>query len=279
MSHFAIAGLQLSLELTDNLDLVIKKTRKTLKRFPWVQMVMASELAICGGVPGGAEALPSGTEERLCKLAKELGIWFVPGSLYEKRDGKVYNTTPVINPDGEVVARYSKIYPFYPYENSVTGGDGICVFDIPDVGRFGISICYDIWFPEAARAMMMEGVEVILHPTLTDTQDRDIEKSIIRATAAQNQCYIIDVNGTGEQAWGNSTIVGPEADVIHAAGRGEEIMLVDVDLNRVRRTRERGILGLGQPLKSFRDAGLFMSEPSEFLNSLGPLGLSARNGE
>ncbi len=276
MSNFAIAGLQLSLAPTDNLDLVIKKTRKTLARFPWVQMVVASELAICGAVPGQAETLPSRTEERLCTLAKELGIWFIPGSLYEKRGGKVYNTTPVINPEGEVVNRYSKIYPFYPYEKDVEGGDSICVFDVPDVGRFGISICYDIWFPETSRAMAFEGVEVIIHPTLTDTQDRDVELSIIRATAAQNQCYVIDVNGTGEQAWGRSQFVGPEADVIHSAGRGEEIMLIDVDLARVRRTRERGILGLGQPLKSFRDAGLFMSGESDYLSSLGPLTVPVR---
>lgn len=276
MTNFAIAGLQLSLAKNNNLDLVVKKTRSTLSRFPWVQMVVVSELAICGAVPGKAEALPSDTEQKLCALAKELGIWFIPGSLYEKRDGKVYNTTPVINPDGEVISRYSKIYPFYPYEKDVEGGDGICVFDVPDVGRFGISICYDIWFPETSRAMMAEGVEVIIHPTLTDTQDRDIELSIIRATAAQNQCYVIDVNGTGEQAWGRSHLVGPEANVIHSAGRGEETMLIDIDLGRVRRTRERGILGLGQPLKSFRDAGLFNSRSSDFLNNLGPLEMPTR---
>lgn len=276
MSNFSIAGLQLSLATHDNLDLVIKKTRKTLARYPWVQMVVISELAICGGLPGTAEALPSNTEQKLCALAKELGIWFVPGSLYEKRDGKVYNTATVINPGGEVVTRYSKIYPFLPYEKGVEGGKDICVFDIPNVGRFGVSICYDIWFPETSRAMAFDGVEVILHPTLTDTQDRDIELSIIKATAAQNQCYVIDVNGTGEQAWGKSIFVGPEADVIHSADRGEEIMLIDVDLTRVRRTRERGILGLGQPLKSFRDAGLFVDKPSKFLDSLGPLSVPSR---
>lgn len=239
-------------------------------------MVVLSELAICGGVPGQAEPLPSNTEQKLCTLARELGIWFIPGSLYEKRDGKVYNTSPVINPDGEVVSRYSKMYPFYPYENGVEGGKEICVFDIPDVGRFGVSICYDIWFPETSRAMIAEGVEVILHPTLTDTQDRDVELSIVRATAAQNQCYVIDVNGAGEQAWGKSQFVGPEADIIHSAGTGEEIMLVDVDMGRVRRTRERGIMGLGQPLKSFRDAGMFNSRSSEYLNNLGPLEIPTR---
>lgn len=281
MTHFAIAGLQLDLASANNLDLVMNKTRAALARFPWVQMVVVSELAICGSRLATAETLPSATEDKLCALAKQLGIWFVPGSIYEKSGDNVYNTAPVINPAGEVVTRSRKMYPFYPYEKGVTAGDSICVFDIPEVGRFGLSICYDMWFPENSRAMISEGAEVILHPTLTNTQDRDVERSITRATAAQNQCYVIDVNGAGKQAWGQSLLVGPEGDVIHAAGSDEEIMLIEVDMSRVRRTRERGILGLGQPLKSFRDAAHRypqegMANRSTYLDTLGPLSVPTR---
>ncbi len=282
MTHFAIAGLQIDLAPNNNLDLVIKKTRAALARFPWVQMVVVSELAICGAVTGSAEALPSNTEDKLCALAKDLGIWFIPGSLYEKADGKVYNTTPVINPDGEVVTRYRKMYPFYPYEKGVEEGQEICVFDIPDVGRFGVSICYDMWFPENSRAMVSEGAEVLIHPTLTNTQDRDIELAIVRATAAQQQCYVVDVNGAGAQAWGKSQLVGPEGDIIHSASINEEIMLVEVDMDRVRRTRERGIMGLCQPLKSFRDAAHNyphegMANRENYLDTLGSLIVPQRN--
>ena len=281
MTHFAIAGLQIDLALNNNLDLVIKKTRMALARFPWVQMVVVSELAICGAVTSTAEALPSDTESKLCDLAKDLGIWFIPGSLYEKADGKVYNTSPVINPDGDVVTRYRKMYPFYPYEKGVDAGDSICVFDVPEVGRFGLSICYDMWFPENSRAMVSQGAEVILHPTLTNTQDRDVECSIVRATAAQQQCYVVDINGAGEQAWGKSQLVGPEGDIIHSATSNEEIMLVDVDMNRIRRTRERGIMGLGQPLKSYRDAAHVyphegMANRGNYLDNLGALEVPSR---
>ena len=72
-----------------------------------------------------------------------------------------------------------------------------CVFDVPDVGRFGLSICYDMWFPETTRQLTSQGVEVLLHPVLTGTTDRDAELAIARATAAQFQCYVIDVNGLG----------------------------------------------------------------------------------
>ena len=86
MTHFAIAGLQLDLAPDNNLDLVMNKTRAALARFPWVQMVVVSELATCGAGLGSAETLPSAAENKLCALAKELGIWFVPGSVYEKSE-------------------------------------------------------------------------------------------------------------------------------------------------------------------------------------------------
>ena len=281
MTHFAIAGLQLDLASSDNLELVVEKTNSALARFPWVQMVLISELAVCGSGLSNAEALPSNTEKTLCDLAKKHGIWLVPGTIYEKSGGCIFNTAPVINPKGDVVVRARKMYPFYPYEKDVEPGDSVCVFEVPNVGRFGLSICYDIWFPEHSRAMINEGAEVILRPTLTNTQDRDIEMSIARATAVQNQCYVLDVNGAGAQAWGQSIFVGPEGDVVHTASRNEEIMLIEIDFARIRRTRERGIMGLGQPLKSYRDTAQKLAPDSpasnsEYLNALGPLHVPKR---
>ena len=281
MAYFTIAGLQLELKSSDNLDYVTKKIRSTLSRFPFVQMVVVSELAICGAGVASAETLPSQTETKLCALAKSLGIWLVPGSIYEKIDGKVYNVTPVINPKGEVVTRYQKMYPFYPYEQGVEAGNEICVFDVPEVGCFGVSICYDMWFPETIRAMALAGAEVIIHPTLTDTRDRDIECAMVRSNAAQNQCYMFDVNGAGDLANGNSLIAGPEGEVVHAAGTSQEIMVVEVDLNHVRRTRDRGLMGLGQTLKSYRDAAHKFEhegaiDKSELLSKLGPLTVPER---
>ncbi len=124
------------------------------------------------------------------------GIWLIPGSMFEKLpDGRIFNTSVVINPQGEIVAKYSKMFPFRPYEAGISAGTEFCVFDVPDVGRFGLSICYDIWFPETTRQLTSQGVEVLLHPVLTGTTDRDAEIAIARATAAQFQCYVFDVNG------------------------------------------------------------------------------------
>jgi len=283
MTNFTIAGLQLDLQTRQNLDLFRQKVRSTVKRYPFVQMIVTSELAICGAGVGYASPTLDEAEPVLCELARELNIWLIPGSLYERQSDLTYNTAPVINPAGEVISRFRKICPFLPYEKSVEGGADICCFDVPDVGRFGLYICYDMWFPELSRAMILDGAEVIIHPTLTDTCDRGVEKAMCRATAAQQQCYMVDINGTGALGVGQSIIVGPEGDVIHEASTGEELILFEADLTRVRRTRERGILNLGQPLKSYRDTVMDKTQyqPSDkhrFLSTLGPLSIPTKAG-
>ena len=219
---------------------------------------MFSELAPLGPNLAKAEPLPGPTETRLAALARDTGLWLIPGSLFEKVAGpdgeRVYNTTPVIDPQGEVIARFRKLFPFRPYERDVTGGTEFCVFDVPDVGRFGVSICYDMWFPETTRTLVAMGAEVILHPTMTDTIDRDVELAIARASAVTNQVYFFDINGVGDGGVGRSIVCDPSGYVLHQADGGAEIMPIEVDFGRVRRERERGLRSnLGQPLKSFRD--------------------------
>ena len=119
----------------------------------------------------------------------------MPGSLYENRDGRIYNATPVIDPQGNVVARYRKMFPFPPLEEGVTPGDEFCVFDVPDVGRFAVLNCYDIWFPETMRTVTAMGAEVILHPVMTHTIDRDVDLNVAKASAAIFQAYVFDING------------------------------------------------------------------------------------
>lgn len=254
MSLLSIAAIQLDAAADGNLDRFEREVRAIAKRFPWVMMVTISELAINGASLDNAEAAGGPTERRLQALARETGMWLVPGSLYERRDGKIYNTTPVIDPDGEIIARYDKIFPFLPYESGVESGTNYVVFDVPGIGRVGIAICYDMWFPEAIRTICAMGAEVIILPTMTNTVDRDVEIAIARANAAINQCYFVDINGAGQQGNGRSVVYGPGGELLHEAGTGREVMAFELDLSQVRRMRERGWNGLGQILKSFRDA-------------------------
>ena len=199
MKPFAIAGMQLELSaVTENVTLMGQRLDVLMSVYPWVQMVVFSELAPVGPLIANAQPVPNATEETFKGWAKKHGIWLIPGSMFERFGDLTYNTAPVINPDGEIVGRYRKMFPFKPYEEGVESGTEFLVFDVPDAGRFGLSICYDLWFPETARTLAALGAEVILHPTLTGTIDRDVELAIVRATAAQNQCFVFGINGFGD---------------------------------------------------------------------------------
>ena len=296
---FGIACVQMAVSAGEsNVDRMAAYLRHVRVRFPWVRLVLFSELAPLGPRRDNAEALPGPTEARLCELAHETGLWLVPGSMFERVSHAVgegtgvgeviYNTTPVIDPTGRVVTRFRKLFPFRPYERDVAAGSGFCVFDIDGVGRFGVSICYDMWFPETTRTLVAMGAEVILHPTLTDTIDRDAELAIARASAVTNQVYFLDVNGVGDGGVGRSILCDPSGNVIHQALHGPELMTLEVDFELVRRERERGVrCNLGQPLKSFRDRAfefdVYRRDATataavaahgatfDYLNTLGPL--------
>jgi predicted amidohydrolase len=169
MTTFAIAGLQLEAPHADNTDAILAEIDKVMAQFPWLEMIVAPELA-CGVDRSCAQPLPNPTEQRFCEIAHSHGIWLIPGSFYESNGDNIYNTAPVINPDGKVISRYRKQFPWTPYEEGITPGSEFTVFDIPDVGRFGVSNCYDMCFPETIRTMAWMGAEVILHPSLTSRE-------------------------------------------------------------------------------------------------------------
>src|SRR5258706_12370430 len=141
-----------------------------------------------------------------------------------------------------------------------------------------------MWFPETTRSLAWMGAEVILHPSMTSTADRDAELAIGRANATVNQCYFVDVNVAGDLGVGRSAIFGPGGELVCQAGAGREILAVELDLQAVRNARTQGWLGLTQPLKSFADSVVeFAPSPpparrSPLLGSLGPLKMPTRAG-
>lgn len=283
MSHFAVAAIQMRVYHGDNRAAMLQRIETTMGLFPWVQLVMFSELAVFGTSPANAVELPGPVEGQFQEVAARHGIYLIPGTLYEKKGDKIYNTAPVISPDGVVIDRYRKQFPFLPYEVGIAPGDRFVTFDVPDTGRVGVSICYDMWFPETTRTLAAMGAEIILHPSLTGTIDRDVELSIARSSAVTNQCYFVDVNGLEVGGVGKSIVVGPAGDVLHQAGEAPEIIPIELNLGRVRRGRERGLRGLGQPLKSFRDREVefpvyHRDSNSEYLSSLGRLEKPQRVG-
>jgi deaminated glutathione amidase len=278
MVPFAIAGIQMPIVAgIDNIPAMHATLDGLMRRFPWVQMAMFSELAAFGPSPGHALPPNSPVETAFREMAKAHRLWLVPGSYFERDGHVIHNTALAIDPAGQVIARYHKMFPFQPYEAGIAAGTDFCVFDVPSVGRFGLSICYDMWFPETIRTLAALGAEVILHPTMTDTVDRDVELSIAQAMAAVNQCYFFDINGVDGGGVGRSIVVDPSGHVLHQAQSGAEIIPIEIDLDQVRRSRRVGVRGLGQPLKSFRDRRVDFSVydrnafDTDYLASLGPL--------
>lgn len=266
---FGIAGVQMSVVPWDanaTVDKMADISMHIKKNFPWVQLVLFHELVIPGLVQfvrndngdtwkKNAETIPGPLTERLSAIARKTGQWLLPGSMYERQGDKLYNTALAISPKGEIAAKYSKMFPWLPYESGTTPGNQFCVFDIPEAGRFGMCICYDMWFPEVTRTLAWMGAEVILQPTLTPTSDRELELTICRANALFNQCYFISVNGVGEWGGGRSTMIDPDGRVLQEASANQTILTEIIDLDHVTRTREFGTLGLAQTLKQLRDAG------------------------
>lgn len=279
MTPFAIAGIQMYVNaLQPNTEGMLHRLDILMARFPWTQMALFSEIAPLGPLP--RFALPARNEhvERFQEAARKHNVWLIPGTMYETaEDGRLFNTATVIGPDGAIVATYRKMFPFLPYEAGCAAGTEFCIFDVPEVGRFGLSICYDIWFPETTRQLTSQGVEVLLLPVFTSTVDRAAEIAICKATAAQFQCYVFSINGLGAGGNGRSVVVDPSAMVLHQSAGHEDMFPIEIDLDQVRRQRETGMKGLGQVLKSFRDRSVDFSAydrtsgTDAFLHSLGPL--------
>lgn len=193
----------------DDADAFAADVRRVTEAHPGVRLLAYPELHLCGHRPGedpeavmnaAAEPLDGPRGTRLAALARELGIWLVPGSVYEQgADGRIYNTAPVYSPAGERVAEYRKIFPWRPYETTASG-DSFVVFDMADHGRVGLTICYDAWFPEITRHLAWQGADLVLNLVRTPTVDRAQEVVLAQANAIVNQVFMASLNAAASGA-------------------------------------------------------------------------------
>ena len=273
MNKIKLAALQLQLDKTNNLDFLLLQLNDLVKKRDDLDIIILSELAVGGAGAKNCNHPLSKYEKIFSEFAKNNSIFLVPGTFYEEVENKIFNVSPVFDREGILIAKAKKIYPWLPYELDVDSGDEICVFNFEDKGNIGIHICYDLWFPETARALALAGAELIINPTMTPTKDRDIETVMVQATAAQQQCYYVDINGSGEQGVGKSLICDFEGSIIDKADNENKILVAEIDFDKVKEARRKGFMGLGQPLKSFRDSPFnpvnYMNK--EYLDSLGDL--------
>jgi predicted amidohydrolase len=201
-----------------------------------------------------AEPLDGSRVKELQQLAADLGIWLVPGSVCERGpEGQLFNTQLVLSPEGELAGYYRKIFPWRPFE-PYDPGDRFTTVDLAGIGRVGLNICYDAWYPEVSRQLAWMGAEVILNVVKTTTPDRRQELVLAKANAIVNQVFVVSVNCAGPTGQGKSIIVDPEGNTIAEAGDDAPVLLTaDLDLAAVEHVRTHGTENLNRPWSQFRD--------------------------
>ena len=235
-----------------------------LKAKPDSKLVVFPELHLFGdgnpdrqrteALQDSAEPLDGPRVKELQQLAADLGIWLVPGSVCERGpEGQLFNTQLVLSPEGELAGYYRKIFPWRPFE-PYDPGDRFTTVDLTGIGRVGLNICYDAWYPEVSRQLAWMGAEVILNVVKTTTPDRRQELVLAKANAIVNQVFVVSVNCAGPTGQGKSIIVDPEGNTIAEAGDDAPVLLTaDLDLAAIGHVRTHGTENLNRPWSQFRD--------------------------
>jgi len=183
-------------------------------------------------------------QTKLQEAAKANNIWVVAGSLLLKnKDEKPYSSTIVINNKGEIVARYDKMHLFdviveakeeYRESDNIKAGQNLVVVDTP-VGKLGLSICYDVRFPELYRALMLKGAEILLVPSAFTVQTGKAHwETLLRARAIENFCYVVAPGECGYRhdkrpTYGHSMIINPWGAILTSAQEDPCVIIAEID--------------------------------------------------
>jgi len=200
-----------------------------------------------------AEEIPGPTTDFLSELALKHDVYVVGGSIPERSGDKVYNTSPVLDPDGKIIGKHRKIHLFrvnYPgkieFDESryLKSGEGQTVLKT-ELGTIGVAICYDLRFPELLRGMTKAGSKVIFLPAAFNTTTGPAHwKTVLRTRAIDNQTFVVASSParnreSSYKAYGHSLVVDPWGEVLVEAGAGEETLTVEFELDMIDEVRKR----------------------------------------
>ena len=258
MNKFTVAVLQLDSQddVQKNLDTVVSFIEEAAAR--GAKLITMPERMNYVGLDnaGHAEEIPGGpTFQLMSEQAKKYGVWLHCGSIYEKNpnDPRPFNSTMVIDPRGNLAAKYHKIHPFDVVipngpvnreSERICPGDEIVTVDTGEVGHLGLSICYDMRFAEMYRIMALEGAQILLMPAdFTMPTGKDHWETILRTRAIENGCYVVAPAQYGVkpkfQAYANSLVVDPWGNVIARASNHPQVITAEIDLDYLQQVRRQ----------------------------------------
>lgn len=200
---------------------------------------------------GEAELLDAGPIQAcMAEIARENGIWLIGGTLplISFEAGKVLNTTLIYSPSGERVTRYDKIHLFgftkgeesYDESRTIVPGTAVATFEAP-FGKVGLSICYDLRFPELYRALG-ECTLIVVPAAFTYTTGKAHWEILLRARAIENQCYVLAAaqggkHPNGRRTWGHGMLIDPWGEIRDVLPEGEGVVIGDIDPDLLSKVR------------------------------------------
>ena len=229
-----------------NLDLLARVARDAARQ--GARLLICPEMFLTGYNIGPAEvrrlAEPAAgpSTQIVMTIAREAGIVALYGFPERSGDGRIYNTVQLIDDDGTLLASYRKSHLFGDLERTAytPGTDAPAVVSLGGF-KIGLLICYDVEFPENARALALEGADLIAVPTALMQPFDVVARTVVPARAYENQVYVAYANRCGEEAGlvycGLSCVVAPDGSDIARCGRGQELIVADLDRHRLEESR------------------------------------------
>ncbi|NIY92193.1 carbon-nitrogen hydrolase family protein [Vibrio diazotrophicus] len=259
MERIGLIQMTSSSDVNENLTYIEQQT--TLLAKQGAKWVITPENAVVFGnkedYHNSAEELGDGpVQARISRLAEEQQVWILIGSIPIRRTSAssvgVTTTSVLFNPQGHIVAYYDKLHMFdvdvadghkrYRESETFTPGNDIVVAETP-FAKLGLSICYDVRFPNLYAELRRLGAQILLVPAaFTAVTGKAHWEVLLRARAIENQCWVIAVgqgghHPCGRETWGHSMVISPWGDIIASLGQNAESLVVDIELEQIESVR------------------------------------------
>ncbi|TFG60922.1 MAG: carbon-nitrogen family hydrolase [Spirochaetales bacterium] len=247
--QFIFAGIQMNIRNCDalfNLDHALDMVAEAAAR--GARLVCLPEMFLSGFdyscIAACAEPIPGPVTSRLSSASAKAGIYLLAGSMPEKTDTGLYNTSVLFDPEGAIIHRVRKIhlFPLMDETRHFLPGKETGIIST-GLGTLGVFICYDLRFPELGRTLAVQGAEILLVPAQFPHPRLDHWRVLLQARAVENQVFVMGVNRVGNDGnnrfFGHTSVYDPWGELVAGSGEGEGIVYADIDTAKVEEVRRK----------------------------------------